>query len=352
MRIGIVGCGDISRRYATSIAAAQGLELVAATDLAAGRAAALTAEFGGTPHASLDTLLGDDTVDVVVNLTAPQAHAGVSAAALEAGKHVYSEKPLALRHDEARELVELAARRGVRLGCAPTTMLGEAQQTAWKLVREGAIGTVRAVYTEANWGRIESWHPTPQALYAVGPLVDVGVYPITILTGMFGPARRVLAYGTTLEPDRVTLSGAPFRLEAPDFVVAVLELAGGVVVRLTATFYVPESKQRGLELHGDRGSLFLATWDAFDSRLELLSARGDAYAPVPLVREPYGGIEWSRGLVDLAEAIVEGRPHRASAEHAAHVVEILCGADESMRSGGPVAIGSSFEQPAPLPWAR
>lgn len=351
MRIGVVGCGDISRRYAASIAAAPELELVAATDVLDGRAEAFTAEFGGVAHTSLDELLADEAVDTVVNLTAPQSHAAVTAAALEAGKHVHSEKPVALRHAEAQALVELAEDRGLRLSCAPTTLLGEAQQTAWKLVREGAVGTVRAAYAEANWGRIESWHPTPQAIYAVGPFVDVAVYPITILTALFGPARRVQAYATTLEPERRTLAGEPFRTEAPDFVVAVLELAEGVVARVTASFYVPPSKQRGLELHGDLGSLYLATWGEFDSRLEL-AERGGEYRPMPLVREPVRGIDWSRALVDLAEALEEGRPHRASAEQAAHVVEILNAVEGSLAAECSVEVRSTFPAPPPLEWAR
>ena len=183
-------------------------------------------------------MLADDRVETVVNLTVPQAHAEVTAACLEAGRHVHSEKPLALTHAEAQELVELAARRGVRLSSSPATLLGEAQQTAWKLVREGAVGTVRVAYAEANWDRLERWHPDPRSLYAVGPLVDVGVYPLTIVTAMFGPVRHVHAYGTTIEPERVLLDGTAFEPQSPDFIVAVLELADGVVVRLTASFYV------------------------------------------------------------------------------------------------------------------
>lgn len=351
MRIALVGCGNIAGRYAESIAAAEGLELVGATDVLPGRADAFVAEHGGTSYATLDELLADPSVELVVNLTAPQAHAAVSAAALEAGKHVHSEKPLALTHSDARMLVELAAARGLRLSSAPTTLLGEAQQTAWKLIREGAIGQVRAVYAEANWGRIEEWHPDPTALYAVGPLVDVGVYAITILTAMFGPARRVVAYATTVEPERTKLDGAAFTPGAPDFVVAVLELAGGVVVRLTANFYVPASKQRGLEFHGDRGSLYMPTWGEADSSLEL-QRRGEEYAPVPLVREPFHGIDWSRALVDLAQSLEEGRPHRMSAEHAAHVVEILCAVEESAAEGKPVQVRSDFPRPEPMDWAR
>ena len=139
-------------------------------------------------------MLADDAVDVVVNLTVPSAHAEVTRRCLDAGKHVHAEKPLALGGPEARALAEYAAEQGVRLSCAPATLLGDAQQTAWKLVRDGSLGRVRAAYAEANWGRIERWHPGPESLYEVGPLVDVAVYPITILTAMFGagaPRHRV-----------------------------------------------------------------------------------------------------------------------------------------------------------------
>jgi predicted dehydrogenase len=350
MRVALVGCGNIAERYARSIVAAPGLELVGATDAVPERADALAGELGITAYPSLEALLADGAVDTVVNLTAPHAHAEVSAQALEAGKHVHTEKPVALRYDEAKELAELADRRGVRLSAAPATLLGEAQQTAWKLVREGAIGRVRAVYAEANWGRIETWHPTPQALYAVGALVDVGVYPLTMLTAMFGPARRVLAYGTLLEEARLTLDGEPFRLETPDFQVALVELESGVVVRLTATFWVRAGKQRGLELHADDASLYLASWGEFDSRLEQ-STDGETFTPVPLLREPYPGIEWSRPLVDLAEAIEAGRPHRAGARHAAHVVEVLEAVAESAAAGKTVEVRSAFEPPAPMEWA-
>jgi predicted dehydrogenase len=351
MKIALVGCGNVAHRYARTFPSEPRLELVGATDVVPGRAAEFVAEFGGKAYESLEQLLADDDVQAVVNLAVPDAHAPVTAACLEAGKHVHSEKPLALRYEEAKELVELAASRGLRLSCAPGTLMGEAQQTAWKLLREGAIGTVRVVYAEANWGRLESWHPAPVPLYAVGPVIDVGVYPLTVLTGIFGPARRVLTYGKVLEPDRVTLDGVPFRLESPDFVVAVLELAGGLVVRLTASFYVPPSKQRGLELHGDLGSLYLATWAEFDSRLEL-AVDGQDYAPVPLIREPFPGIGWSRMLIELADAIEAGREPRASGPQAAHIVEILCAIEESRTSGGAIAIHSDFEQPAPMEWAR
>ncbi|HKP17868.1 MAG TPA: Gfo/Idh/MocA family oxidoreductase [Gaiellaceae bacterium] len=350
MRVALVGCGNIARRYALSVAAYERLELAGATDLVPERAEEIVAEFGGTAYPSLEALLADDAVDTIVNLTVPARHAEVTAAALEAGKHVHTEKPVALRHDEASELAHLAVRRGLRLSCAPATLLGEAQQTAWKLIREGAVGPVCVAYAEANWGHIERWHPEPVGLYASGPLFDVGIYPLTILTGIFGPARRAVGYSAVIEPERVTVDGARFRIETPDFLVGMVELQSGAVVRLTATFWVEPSKQRGIEFHGERGAIHLVTWDAADARLEL-KPHGGKYEPVRLAREPHQGVDWARPVDDLAEAIEEGRPHRMSAEHAAHVVEVLNAIETSGRDGGPVDVRSSFELPAPLEWA-
>jgi predicted dehydrogenase len=353
MRIGIVGAGNIAVPYARTIVAAEGLELVAVADAIEGRAAELVAQFGGVAHPSLEALLADDNVDAVVNLTAAVAHAEVSAAALEAGKHVHSEKPLALNYLDAKALVDLAQRRGLGLSASPATLLGESQQTMWKLVRDGALGTVRVAYAEANWGKVESWHPSPATLYAVGAMGDVGVYPIAILTAMFGPARRVTAFSTTLVPDRIDKFGAPFTIERPDIEIAALELEGGVLVRVTASFYVGPGYQRGIELHGDSGILRLPTWGEFDSDI-LVSTTGAAegYEPVEPVRPAYHGIDWSRALLDLAAAVEEGRPPRASGAHAAHVVEILDAIATSSRDGGPVEVRSSFPQPEPFAWAQ
>ena len=352
MNVAIVGCGNVAERYARQIVGTEPLRLVGVTDTDRERAETLARAFDVTRFASLEEVLADDEIDVVVNLTVPEAHASVTAAALDAGKHVHTEKPLALRYDEACELVKLANRTGSRLSCSPATLLGEAQQTAWKLVRDGALGRVRVVYAEANWGRIESWHPTPQALYAVGPLVDVGVYPLTIFTAMFGPVRRVVAYGAMLEPDRTTLSGEPFRVTAPDFVVSLVELEGGVVARLTTTFWVEHGRQRGMEFHGADGrSLHLASFQEFDARLDMSNDAGATYAPVPLVREPFRGTDWTRPIVDLAEAIAAGRPHRAGAEQAAHVVEVVEAIVRSQAEGGAVEVRSDFEPPPPMDWA-
>jgi len=351
--IGIVGTGNIAGGYARDILTHPAIRLVAAMDLDATRRARFGEEHGCRVHTTLDELLADGEVDIVVNLTVHHAHHAVTKRALEAGRHVYSEKPLALRTAEALELVELARSRGLRLGCSPSTFLGEAQQTAAAVIRGGRLGPVRAVYAEVNWGRIEVWHPAPAPFYEVGALVDVGVYPLTLITAMLGPARVVRAWGWHLLPERVTLDGTPFRIGSPDLVVTALELDGGPVVRLTTSFYVgrPASLRGSIEFHGDDASLALGHFQEFDAAVEF-GIVGGTYEPVAPARPPFRGTAWARGVADLAEAIVEGRAHRASAEQAAHVVEILDAAAASMREDGrSVAVRSTFEPPALLPWA-
>jgi len=349
--VGIIGCGNIAGRYAANLKQYPEMELVGATDIDYSRAEALTKEHGGQPYRTTAELLADDRIQMVVNLTIHHAHKAVITEALNAGKHVYSEKPLAMTYADARELVELAQSKGLRLGCSPITWMGEAQQTAWKQIREGRLGDVRVIFAEVNWGRIETWHPAPEPFYEVGALYDVGVYPLTLITTIFGPARRVWAKGELLKPDRQTLDGRPFHVSTPDFVVSMVELESGPVVRLTTDFYVGQhSKQKGVEFHGDAGSLYISSWQVFDADVEFTEF-GKKYEPVPLIKEPYHGTEWGRGARDMAQAILENRPHRATGEQAAHVVEILEAATRAMASGEAVEVHSTFQQPAPMDWA-
>lgn len=349
--VGIVGCGDIAARYAADLASHPSLSLVGVTDLDPQRAARLSAAHGGRIYANLAALLDDSAIEIVVNLTPHGAHADVTRQALLAGRHVFSEKPMALTTDEARGLVALAERVGRRLGAAPIVWQGELAQTAARHIRGGELGTVRLAFADVNWGRIETWHAAPQPFYEVGALFDVGVYPLTLLTSMFGPAVRVSGWGARLLPERVTRDGSPFRIGRPDLTVAMIELAHGPIVRLTSDFYASSlSRQRGVELHGDAGSLWLSNWFQFDGRLEWAAFDHD-YQAVALLRKPAGPIAWAAGVAEMADAIGEGRPHRASAEQAAHVVEVMCAIAESVDSGQPVEVTSTFPPPAPMPWA-
>jgi predicted dehydrogenase len=350
---GIVGCGNIAGAYADDLSRFAEVDLRGVTDVDPERARAFAAKYGVRAYGSVAELLADPEIEVVVNLTSHHAHHEVSRRALEAGKHVHSEKPLAMTAREATDLVELAREKGLRLGCSPATFMGEAQQTVMKWVREGRIGTVRVVYAEANWGRIEAWHPAPSGFYEAGALFDVGVYPLTIATAMFGPARRVTAFGTVVHPHRRTADGTEFTVTTPDWVTAAVELADGVVLRLTATFYVPgSSRQRGMEFHGDDGSLVIDSWQDFDTPITWTRFGEGEPVPVAPVREPHPGIEFGRAVQDLAHALAEDRPHRATGTHAAHVVEILDAVRRSYRNRTAVEVTSAFDAPTAMEWAR
>lgn len=351
LALAIVGCGNISRAYAQSIADhPQELKLVGAFDLVRQRAEELTGRFGGQVYDSLDALLADAQVEVVVNLTIHQAHVEVITRSLEAGKHVHTEKPFALDPAEAKKLVALARKKKRRLSSAPITFLGEAQQMAWKLVREGKLGTVRVLYCEMNWGKIERWHPNPAPFYEVGAMYDVGVYPLTVLTTIFGPAQLVRGFGAVVAPDRTTKNGLAFHIDTPDWLCGMVNFESGPLLRITSSFYVGATKQEGIEMHGDQGSLILSSAANFQASV-LLRTNGE-WNQQPPVRPPFEGIDWSRGLLDLRHALAENRPHRASAEQAAHVIEIIAGIHRSARTGRPVPVRSRFDAPAPMDWAK
>jgi predicted dehydrogenase len=353
LRIVIVGCGNISQSYAATITPhSDTITMLGAFDLDRTRAQALTQKHGGRVYDSLDAVLADPQVEAVVNLTIHQAHVEVVTRCLEAHRHVLTEKPIALDPADAQRLVALARQRGVRLAAAPITFLGEAQQTAMKLVRGGALGTVRAAYAEMNWNRIEDWHPNPVPFYEVGALYDVGVYPLTVLCATLGPVRRVSGMGRVVCPDRTAKSGEKFRVDVPDWMCGLVEFASGPVARLTCSFWVGPSKQHGIEFHGDDATLHLHHAHDFASPLQLRQRHGNDWIDQPLVKEPYRGVEWARGLIELRDAIRNDRPHRTAGEMAAHVVEVIAGIHASARTHQPVPITSSFDVPPPMPWAE
>jgi predicted dehydrogenase len=350
--VGIAGCGNIADPYAKTMNNYPQIELVGATDVLPGRAEQLTAQYGGRAYATLDEMLADSAIDLVVNLTIHHAHPAVITQCLNAGKHVHSEKPIAMDYPTAKALVDLAAEKGLRLSCSPITYMGEAQQTMWKIIRSGRLGAVRLVYCEVNWGRIESWHPNPGPFYDVGALFDVGVYPLTLVTTFLAPARRVTAYGKVLHPDRVTKEGNEFHITTPDWVTAAVELENGTVVRLTTNFYVGHhTKQKGLEFHGDLASAWIGSFQDFHAPVEFAEF-GKQYQPEVYVRPPFQGVDWGRSVAEIADAIAEGRPQRSSGAQAAHVVEICSAISQSLHERHPVDIISSFPPPWPMAWGE
>ncbi|MEM1446249.1 MAG: Gfo/Idh/MocA family oxidoreductase [Planctomycetota bacterium] len=355
LRIGVLGCGNISTQYCRGLLDhPDHATTIAYYDLLPERAAAFADEFGGCAYDTIEALLADPQVDAVLNLTIHTAHFETTQAALNAGKHVFCEKPLSLSYADAKTLCEIAESKGLMLSGAPMTFLGEAQQTAWKTLRGETVGRPRLVYAEVNHGRIESWHPAPGPFYAVGPLWDVGVYPITLATTFFGPAQRVAsAYSRVIYPQRQTKDGTDFTIETPEFTVAMIELVSGVVVRLTTNFYVHhDNSHQGsrFEVHGDLGSVVLGSFQDFNAGVEA-STFGASLESVTPVREPYDGIEWARAIVEFTEALAEGRAPRVTGRQAAHTVEILEAIATCAKTQQPVNLTSTFTQPTPMPWA-
>lgn len=356
LRIVVVGCGNIAGQYGDALRICPEIRILGAQDLDPARAKDWVAKHGGKAYASLDEVLADPQVEAVVNLTIQQAHVEVVTKCLEAGKHVHSEKPLAPTYAEAKKLVDLAATKNLRLSCAPVTWLGEAQQTAWKLIRDGRIGTPRVVYATVDWGRIEQWHPNPAPFYAAGPVFDVAVYSISLLTAWFGPVKKVTAGGGVLLADRVTKDGKPFHITTEDWLGAVLEFASGLQARLTANFYVvnPTQQQATLDIHGDAGSIN-TEWFAATAKVRHC-ANGVGYRRVPPVRPSAGAgpwyVDWAAGVVGLWHGLRTGQPHPTGGAHAAHVVEIMQAMHTSAREGRAVPVTSNFPAAVPQPWAK
>jgi predicted dehydrogenase len=352
----IVGCGNIAGRYADAIARApELLRLVATYDVDPTRSAALAEAHGAQSHPTLEALLQDPSVDIVVNLTFHTQHAVVSTAALEAGKHVHSEKPLAGSLEEGRALVALAEARGLRLSCSPFTFLGEAQQAALGALNSGAIGRVLVAYSEMNWGRIERWHPDPAGFYGpgAGPLLDVGVYALTLLTALLGPIARVSGFARVIQPERTIASGPKagqhFQVTTPDHVMAWLDFESGTVGRLTTNFLVRGTKQRATsELHGERGSLVINHNHDFHYPVELYDEASDSWTTVEPASAPFQGVDWGRALVDLAHSLRDGTPQRVTGRQALHVLETCLAILRSAEEGRPVEVESRFEIPPPL----
>lgn len=349
--VGIVGCGDIAGRYAEDLARQPNVRLVAVTDLDAARAAAFGEAHAARVHASLDELLADPEVEIVANLTSWSAHVPVGRRVVAAGRHLFSEKPLATTSEDARDLLAAAAERGVLVGAAPIVHLGELAQTARRWLDEGRLGEVRMAYADVNWGWIEAWHAQPRAFYEIGPLFDVGIYPVTLLTALFGPVAEVHADARRLKPTRIARDGSAFEIVAPDWIVATLTFASGLVTRLTVNFYVADpARQRGIELHGDDGSLWLSNWFQFGGTLEHAPRAGD-WRRVPLLREPQVMMPWAAGLNDLAVAVRDGRAPATGGAHATHVVDVLETVLRSGQEDHTLPVTTRFD-PAPSPdWA-
>lgn len=381
MRLGFVGCGYVADFYAQTLRYHPELSLIGVYDQKPERTARFADHYHTGRYASLAALLADDRIDLVVNLTNPSSHYAVTKAALEAGKHVYSEKPLATAFADAQELVALAKAHNLYLSAAPCTLLGEAAQTVWQRLRTQAIGPVYLAYAELDDGLIhrvnyQKWvtasgAPWPyQDEFETGCTLEHAGYYVSWLTAFFGPAQRVTSFAACLAPNKQTPT-PPTRM-APDFSVGCIEFAGNVVARLTCSIIA--AHDHSLTIVGEEGALSVAeAWDhrspVYQQRTLLQRRRETlpvisrllgygkrrlphATDPNPHYRpKPPAVPDVCRGIAELAAAVTEQRPARLSAEHALHITEIVLTLQHPQTMGSPRQLQTTFAPIEPLPWA-
>lgn len=365
LRVGVVGCGNISQTYFTHAGLFRDIAIVACADLVPAAATRAAERFGVSARSVSEIIAGED-VDIVLNLTIPEAHADVTRAALEAGKHVYSEKPLATSVAEGKALVAAASARGLRLGVAPDTVLGGGYQTARRLVDTGRIGRPLSGLASVQGHGMEHWHPNPAFFFrkGAGPVFDMGPYYLSALVQLLGPVAHVQAMGQIGFAERiVTTPDSPVRGEAITVetltsVQGLLEFASGGQVTFLASWDVWRHSLPPIEIHGETASLRLPDPNWFGGRVEIAEGRGD-WSRVPMRGEPFVAANHPAdapkyanyrglGLAEMARAIAEDRPHRASGAVGLHVLAVMEGVLEAATSGRRLRIAVPCDRPPPL----
>jgi predicted dehydrogenase len=367
--VGIVGCGVISTIYMQNMPLFAGLKLRACADMRLEAAAAQAAKFG-IDAVGVDEMLARDDVDIVVNLTVPNAHFAVSQAALGAGKHVFTEKPLTVSVEEGRKLVEAAERKGLLLGCAPDTFLGAGGRLARRMVDEGKVGRILAGSAFLMSHGMEHWHPDPEFFYkrGGGPILDIGPYYLGALVNLLGPIARVQAQGTIGFAERVVSAEGPraghrITVETPTTVMALIEFVAGAHVTLAMSWDVWKHGHPAIELYGTEGSLRVPDPNFFGGSVGFTERDGEwqdeSAASMPYGAPNYRSPSWPEsrpsqanyrclGLAELASAATAGTPHRSSGRVALHVLEAMYGILQAAESGRPVVIETQIERPPAL----
>lgn len=336
--VGIIGCGNISTTYFKYAPLFKGLNVVACADISAEAARARAAEFGVEAQ-TVEALLANPAVDVVINLTIPDAHFAVSKAALEAGKHVYSEKPMVLTLEEGETLRALSRAKGLSVGSAPDTYLGGAHQQARAAIDAGKVGRITSGTCHVMSHGMEHWHPNPDFFFKAGggPVLDLGPYYITNLINLIGPVKRVAALTSMATPTRTITSeprrGETIPVETPTNIHALLEFQQGATVTLSASWDVWAHRHAPMELYGTEGSIFVPDPNFFGGTVDL-AERDGAITPLATWDHPFGipnqdhkdgkiANYRTAGLADMVQALIEGREARCGLDRAVHAIEVM-----------------------------
>ena len=340
-RFAVAGTGDIAHFYLDYFNRQQdkeGIEFAGAWNRTAEKGREFVKKYGGKFYESLDALIAEERVDAIINLTSPKAHEKITAACLEAGKYVLSEKPLALSVDKARHLISLARANNLTLACAPFILMGQNQQKVKRLLTEGRIGKPVSAAAEMFHGRVEAWHANPEQFYTegAGPLLDVGPYPVSLMIDWFGPVKAVQGMFDIAIPERKDLSGRPFKVTVFDHGVALLRFDSGVIGRIAFSYANSNTQYHGLEIQGTDGSISLSSLTAGRGKLRISNKDSTLWDHIEGDPGPYAasGVDWSEGIVELARAVAENREPANSAELALHTLEVCLAVDEAAKTGG------------------
>lgn len=355
-KVGVIGCGNISGIYFKNANELFGnYEIVACADIDVERAKAKAEEQSIAKGCSVEELLADPEISLVINLTIPSAHADVSMQALRAGKHVYVEKPLAVSREDGSRLLELAAEKGLRVGCAPDTFLGGGIQTCIKLIRDGWIGQPVGASGFMPGRGPESWHPNPEFFYQTGggPMFDMGPYYLTAMVAMLGPIERITGSARITYPERLITSESRFgqriKVEVPTHISGVMDFRNGAVGSLMTSFDINGgSTLPRIEVYGSLGTLVVPDPNTFGGPVQYRRAGTKVWADIPLT---HGFADNSRGIgvADMVAAIADGREHRANGLMAYHVLEAMHGFHDASREGRHYAMQSTCSLSEPLP---
>lgn len=355
VRVGVIGCGAISGSYLSMARQFPIVEIAAVADINPDAAHAKAREFQVPRVLSVDQLLADESIELVLNLTVPKAHVPVALRALEAGKHTYCEKPLGINREEGRAVLELARQKGLRVGCAPDTFFGAGIQTARKLIDDGAIGRPVAFTAFMMCRGHESWHPSPEFYYEPGggPMFDMGPYYLTTLLNFFGPIRRVTGAASIAIPERIITSepkrGKKITVQTPDHVCGTIEFVNGVVgtiIQSFATLHPTYDAEQPITVYGTEGTIRVPDPNRFDGPVHVRGANDPAWREAP---QPFAkGYGRSVGVADMVYAIRTGRGHRASGEMAFAVLDAMQGFLDASATSRAHEPSVDFVRPAPL----
>lgn len=355
IKVGIIGCGNISSIYLTNLTQLfDNIEVVACADMFIDKARQKAEEFGIKKACTVEELLADPEIIIVVNLTIPAAHTAINLAALNAGKNVYSEKTIALNREDAQKTLNLAKEKGLLVGCAPDTFLGAGLQTCKKLIEDGWIGRPTLASGILVGEGPESWHPDPEFFYkkGTGPLFDMGPYYITALVALLGNVSRVTSSAKATFPQRTITSmpkrGSKIDVEVATNIAGILDFECGAIGTLITSFdansYLPR-----LEIFGTEGSMILPDPNTFNGPVMIKRHNTSEWSQIPLTHE-YSENSRGLGVADMAQALISGHKFHANGEMAYHVLDIICSMIDASNDSRHYYIESKCESLKSLPF--